>query len=192
MLAGHKNLTSFLQTRLFLLISSSDDDTLKCGLSIPRISVLLCPLCSPKMRFCRALKQEPARDSLQNLPFSNFSIAIKRRNTTQQHGFRVLKATKNSLCCANPKNPREEPKQPAGTAKIFHRWMQGQGGWGPQQTRGKTLKTAQKSNFEMQKAAALKSGPGATRKGGMQTGITAPNTFLCMQQSPREQCLECK
>lgn len=131
--------------------------------------MFLCPLCSSQTRFCRALKQKPSRDEEKHSKISpslTSSTAIKSRNgTTWIWG---VEGYKKFLVLCNAQQPHRGAQTATRSCQIFHSWMQCQGGWGPQQTRGKTLETSQKPNLDLHLKAALIP-PG---KGGMQTGIT--------------------
>lgn len=113
------------------------------------------PPCSSQTRFCRALKQKWARDEAKHSKFSAsllWLLPLSARGETELPGFRVLKATRNSLCCAKPNNPTEGTQTATRYCQIFHSWMQCQGGLGAQQMRGKTLKTSQKPNLDLRDA----------------------------------------
>lgn len=161
LLADHKRLHFFFYKQdsfssyLVVMIVPRSVDYL-AGL-IPQTNPLLFPefLCSCTLRarhkwdFAEVWnKNQPEmRQSIPKSLLSFFDFFRRQQEGKQNSGFRVLKATRNSLCCAKPNNPTEGAQTATRNCQIFHRWIQCQGGLGAQQTRGKTLKNSLKPNF---------------------------------------------
>lgn len=136
----------------------------------PLLSEFLCscaPPCSSQTRFCRALKQKWARDEAKHSKFSAsllWLLPLSARGERELPGFRVLKATRNSLCCAKPNNPTEGTQTAKySTAGCSAREVWEHSKWEVKHSR---LPKSQTWTLEMQTPASLKSGPHPSRKVG--------------------------